>query len=108
MRACGVNVSKASNKSEINTTYPLLWLLPCNPHFVKPQQAKGKIMLRIFSRLARFFGNYRYYRQMGAHAQEAWYLAKMTLPEEPEQPGKRNGLNQAKQRRKNEPGDRKK
>jgi len=42
---------------------------------------KGKIMLRTFSKLARFFGNYRYYRQLGIHSQEAWHLAKMTLPE---------------------------
>ncbi len=47
-------------------------------HLVK-LLAKGVIM-RTFSRLARLFENYRYYRQLGAHMQEAWQLAKMTLP----------------------------
>jgi hypothetical protein len=42
---------------------------------------KGKDMIRSFSRIARFYGNYRYYRLLGIHMQEAWYLAKMTLPE---------------------------
>lgn len=37
-------------------------------------------MMRTLTRLARLYENYRYYRQMGAHMQEAWSLAKMTLP----------------------------
>ncbi len=38
-------------------------------------------MLRTFSHLARLFENYRYYRQLGVHVQEAWHLAKVTLPD---------------------------
>lgn len=38
-------------------------------------------MLRSLAKLARFLGNYRYYRQMGMHTQEAWHHAKMTLPD---------------------------
>jgi hypothetical protein len=55
--------------------------LSCGPEFMKPQYAKGMAMLRSLAKLARFFGNYRYYRQLGMHAQEAWHLAKMTLPD---------------------------
>ena len=38
-------------------------------------------MLRIFVRFARLLDNYRYYRNSGIHVREAWYLAKVTLPE---------------------------
>lgn len=37
-------------------------------------------MFRTLANLARFYENYRYYRQRGMHAQEAWQLAKVTLP----------------------------
>ena len=38
-------------------------------------------MGRTFSNLVRFFGNYRYYRNLGMGTQQAWQLAKMTLPD---------------------------
>lgn len=38
-------------------------------------------MFRTLSNLTRFFENYRYYRHLGIHAQEAWRLAKVTLPD---------------------------
>jgi hypothetical protein len=49
--------------------------------FEAPQQMKGTIMMRTLSRLAKFYGNYRYYRQMGVHTIEAWNLARLTLPD---------------------------
>ena len=38
-------------------------------------------MLRAIVELARFFENYRYYRHLGMQVQEAWHMAKITLPE---------------------------
>ena len=38
-------------------------------------------MLRTITNLARLLENYRYYRQLGMHAQQAWQLAKVTLPD---------------------------
>jgi hypothetical protein len=38
-------------------------------------------MFRTLSNIARFYGNYRYYRHMGVHILEAWQLAKLTLPD---------------------------
>ena len=38
-------------------------------------------MFRTLANIARFFENYRYYRNQGMHAQQAWQLAKVTLPD---------------------------
>jgi hypothetical protein len=38
-------------------------------------------MFRAFENIARFFENYRFYRNLGMHAQQAWQLAKVTLPD---------------------------
>lgn len=38
-------------------------------------------MLRTWLSFTRFVENYRYYRKMGICAQEAWCLARLTLPE---------------------------
>lgn len=38
-------------------------------------------MMRILDRLFRLYENYRHYRQMGIDSQQAWQLAKLTLPE---------------------------
>jgi hypothetical protein len=35
----------------------------------------------MFTKLARFIGNYQYYRKRGYQSKAAWYLAQMTLPE---------------------------
>jgi hypothetical protein len=37
-------------------------------------------MIRRLAGLARFIGNYRYFRRNGRDPKEAWYLASMTLP----------------------------
>ncbi len=38
-------------------------------------------MFRTLASLFRFLGNYRYYRNLGIHTQQAWNLAKSTLPD---------------------------
>ncbi len=37
-------------------------------------------MSRTFAKLARFIGNYRYYRGKGLNSKAAWHIASMTLP----------------------------
>jgi hypothetical protein len=51
------------------------------PLFVNSPQTKGIAMLRTLTKLAQFWSNYRYYRLMGIHVQEAWNLARLTLPD---------------------------
>ena len=41
---------------------------------------QGAIMLRTLANFLRFIENYRYYRQQGIHPNDAWSLAKKTLP----------------------------
>ena len=38
-------------------------------------------MMRLMDRLFRLYGNYRHYRHMGIDSQQAWHLAKLTLPD---------------------------
>ncbi len=38
-------------------------------------------MLRILDRLFLLYENYRQFRQMGVHFQQAWQLARLTLPD---------------------------
>ncbi|MDO8990309.1 MAG: hypothetical protein Q7U91_11835 [Sideroxyarcus sp.] len=47
----------------------------------EPQKSKGTDMLRKLAKLFNFYENYRYYRHLGIQSQQAWQLAKVTLPD---------------------------
>jgi hypothetical protein len=38
-------------------------------------------MLRKLSKIFNFYENYRYYRHLGIQSQQAWQLARVTLPD---------------------------
>jgi hypothetical protein len=73
-------MGKRTGKDEIDGNTPFRITVSSRKH-LRAVQMKGQIMLSTLANLARLFENYRYYRNLGIDIQEAWRLAKVTLPD---------------------------